>query len=321
MRAVKIIISFLFIFFIFGENLYSCGLKRERECIEGITIFCPENFVSIIRELRPVFKRVYPGYTIYAPEASDLENIYDITHFKKNPDVLILSDDSLIRGFLSAYIDWYIIFAGDRIVLAFTEDSRYSSLVDENNWYEIVSKSGVRLARANERISTLGYRTSMVLDLAKDYYQEDLNKLYKNFLPQNIFSSEKELNFLLLTGDLDYIFSYLSTAKKCKFRYIILPDQIDLGSEEFEEDYAQAEITIGKNILRGSPSRYVITIPNNVTSPERGLKFLTTIFGREGREILKNHGFQVTERHLQIINSSSDLLESVKKILGETKDE
>lgn len=321
MKFLKIFIYFLIIFFIFGDNLYSCGPEINREPIEEITIFCPENMVSSIMKMRPVFEKNFPGHTIYAPESSDLENIYDIIHFNKTPDILILSDESLLEKFLFSYIDWYIIFASDRIVLAFTENSKYSSKIDENNWYKIIARGDVKPARMNERISTLGYRTLMALNLAENYYRQDFDNLYRNFLHQNVFSSEKELNFLLLANDLDYIFDYLSAAKRYKFRYITLPAQIDLSSKEFKEDYAQAEITLGDNILTGRPIRYLITIPNNVTYPQRGLKFLRVMFGKQGKEILKNHKIQIAGPYLQIINKTSGVLEDVEEILRGAKNE
>jgi len=319
LRYLKIIIFLTFIFFILEENVYSCGPEIKREPIEVITIFCPENFVPLIKELRSIFEKKYPRHTIYAPEASDLENIYEILHFRKIPDVLILSDDSLIDKFLSSYIDWYIVFAYDRIVLAFKENSKYSAMINEKNWYKIIAQKDVRLGRMSEKNSPLGYRTLMILDLADDFYPQ-FNSLYKNFLPQNIFSTEKELNFLLLAGDLDYVFDYLSSAKKYKFRYITLPAQIDLSSDEFKENYARTEISLGEKILKGTPIHYIITIPNNVMYPERGLKFLKIMFGKQGKEILKKYKIQIIKPYLQVINKTS-ILKDIEEILKGVENE
>ena len=317
MRYLKIIVSLVFIFFILKGDVYSCGPEIKREPIEVITIFCPENFAPLIKELRSIFEKKYPRHTIYAPEASDLENIYDILHFKKIPDVLILSDDSLIDKFLSSYIDWYIVFACDKIVLAFKENSKYSAVINEKNWYKIISQKDVRLGRMSEKNSSLGYRTLMVLDLACKFYPQ-FNNL--NFLPQNIFSTEKELNFLLLAGDLDYIFDYLSSAKKYKFRYITLPAQIDLSSCKFKENYAQAKLNLGGRILKGAPIHYIITIPNSVMYPERGLKFLKIMFSKEGKEMLKKYKIQIIKPYLEVINKTS-ILKDIEEILKGVENE
>lgn len=286
------LILLFFLFFLLTENVYSCGPETiEREPIEEISIFCPENLTSLIKEMRGIFEKNYPGHTIYAAEASDLENIYDILHFNKTPDVLILSDDSLVEKFLSSYVGWYIIFAYDRVILAFSEESKYSSKIGENNWYKIIAQKDVILARMNEKMSPLGYRTIMVLNLAQDYYQQDFNDLFQNFSPQNIFSTQKELNLLLLSADLDYTFNYLSSAEKYKFRYITFPAQIDLSF------------------------RYIITIPNNVAYPERGMKFLKVMFSRQGQEILKRFKVQVMKPSLIIINKSSKIPEGIEKFL------
>lgn len=313
--SCSFIFSFLIFHFAFYEYSYACGEDIKREAVEETTIFCPESIAAALKEMRGIFEENNPGHTSYVVEASDLENIYDMCHFKKTPDVVVFSDESLIEKDVSAFIDWYICFASDRIVLAFTNKSKYNSEINEHNWYNIISKKDVIAARANEKISSLGYRTLMMLDLAENYYHQDFSNIHRNFSSQNIFSTEKELTFLLLSADLDYVFTYLSSALQYDLKYIALPDEIDLGCQEFKNNYSLSQVIRGNEVFTGCPIHYVISVPNSVKYPERGSKFLKTMFSKEGIAILQKHKIRLIEQVFHKRNESLKSPEGIEDIL------
>lgn len=289
---------------------------REGQAVsEPVLVFAPENIAPAIREMESLFKAKEPGHTVDVRSASDKEHIYDIAQLQKKPAVLILSDEQLIEKFLGNYINWYVKFAYDKIVLGYTPKSRAAGLINEKNWQEILGRQNIRLGRMDEKISTLGYRTLIFLGLAKDYYQSDFEKIGNNFSADNIFSSEKELHFLLLANDIDYIFDYLSSVLQYKLSYITFPPEIDFGSQEFKEKYRQAGITIGDRTLNGNLIEYIITVPECAEHHKGGMKFLKVFFSAEGRAILKKYNLSVNLPSFINLKGSRQELEEIETIL------
>ena len=86
---------------------------------------------------------------------------------------------------------------------------------------------------------------------------------------------------LLDTGGIDYAFEYQSVAEGQGFRYIPLPDTIDLSSAAHSEDYAGAQVILGferfsslGRVRTGNPIVYAITVPNNAPHPELAYRFM-----------------------------------------------
>jgi molybdate/tungstate transport system substrate-binding protein len=238
-------------------------------------------------------------------------------HLKDIPDVLILSDEALVDMFLSEAISWYVRFAYDSIVLAFTDKSPHASLISKDNWAGVIEGKDVRLARMDEKISALGYRTLIFLELAEKYYHRDFSGVRNNFLPANIFSSEKELHFLLLANDLDYIFDYLSNARRYKLNYISFPSEINLSDDSFRANYAKSKVIVSKQEFNGAPIRYIVTIPNDAKHHKGGQKFLETFFSKDGMAILKKYNFSLMQPFLVDIGNTNNEVEWMNKVLEE----
>ena len=67
-----------------------------------------------------------------------------ITDLKKPCDIMASADYTVIDQLLIPnYADWNIRFATNRLVLCYTDKSRYSGEVNARNWYEILCRKGV----------------------------------------------------------------------------------------------------------------------------------------------------------------------------------
>ena len=85
-----------------------------------------------------------------------------------------------------SYADYYIRFATNTLVLAYTNSSKHASEINSINWYSILSSSNVKLGLVNPELDAIGYRTLMAIQLSQDYYGAKglfLNLITDNFNP------------------------------------------------------------------------------------------------------------------------------------------
>ena len=75
------------------------------------------------------------------------------------------------------------MFAGNEIVLAYTEKSKYADEIDEENWYEVLRRPGVKFGFTNPNDDPCGYRNQVVLQLAEIYYGD--HEIYDNLVSKN----------------------------------------------------------------------------------------------------------------------------------------
>jgi molybdate/tungstate transport system substrate-binding protein len=229
-----------------------------------------------------------------------------------------------------SFADWYIRFAGNSIVLAYTDNSRYSDEVNVENWYKILRRSDVRFGFPNPLIDALGYRTPMVIQLAENYYQD--NTLFNDLITTNfdpkfyavdmddktvmvvpellnpnrekirLRASSVQLVPLLETGGIDYCFLYRSNAEQYGVKYIVLPSEIDLSSPEYEEWYQQVQIKFehqrfgSVGLTRdGKTIYYGLTIPHNAPNPDLAVDMVEFLLSGEGKNIFQKMQHPVYE--------------------------
>ena len=184
-------------------------------------------------------------------------------------DVIATADASLVPMMMYTTTDpdtglpnanWDILFASNRLALAYRPGSKYAAEINAGNWYEILSRPDVKVGLADPRFDAVGYRTLMVYALARDYYHlptifTDMFKGQFSF-PLGIFSenglttvtvpeimetktgshillrgASMELIALLESGDLDYAFEYESVIRQHGLSLLALPDPLNLGEE------------------------------------------------------------------------------------------
>ncbi|KXA91634.1 hypothetical protein AKJ63_01160 [candidate division MSBL1 archaeon SCGC-AAA259D18] len=252
-----------------------------------------------------------------------VEVVRFISEGGRNPDVAAVSDYSLIGDFLISeeFTDWYIQFARNNVVLCYTDQSKYSEEIDNNNWYKILSKSDVKFGFGNPNADPGGYRVMMVIQLAEIKY--DNSQIFDDLIAANTAmkapemdngkyiikaktmdqlkpSSEvevavKEVAVIpkLETGSIDYMFNYRSIAKQHDFKYVKLPDQINLSRVKHADIYKKVGIKLtGGKVKMGKPIVYGITILNNAKNKGDAVDFLKYLLSEKGQKVLENMGQQ-----------------------------
>ncbi len=245
------------------------------------------------------FERENPGVKIETEAAGSRSCARKITDLKRDCDVMASADYTVInRLLIPEYASWNIRFAGNEMVIAFMPGSRYAGMINRDNWYEIMQKKDVAIGRSDPNSDPCGYRSVMTCRLAETYYRKPglaRRLLGKDLL--NLRPKETDLLALLETGEIDYIFIYRSVAKQHGLKFVILPDEINLGNPEYADSYFRVTVKIsGKNpgqflTKRGAPMVYGVTVPKNAPEAELAVRFVSFLLDPEkGMKIMEENG-------------------------------
>ncbi|MBN2336735.1 tungstate ABC transporter substrate-binding protein WtpA [Candidatus Bathyarchaeota archaeon] len=304
-----------------------------------IKVFCAGSLLHPLNMVSEAFMEDNPGYEVEVEGHGSIQVIRHHTELDDPASLLLVADYSLIPVMMydaplpdggGYYTDWYIRFAGNEIVLAYTEASLYSGEVDESNWYDVVSRQDVKLCFSNPIIDALGYRGLQIMQLAEQHYDEpslfeesvgrhfdpeietvDTADRTYIFVPEelkpsggkvSVRASSIQIMPLLESGAVDYTFLYLSNAKQYGVEYIELPPEINMGSPENDELYRQAYVrfqyarfqSIGLD-REGKTIYYGLNIPVNAPEPEAAAVFAEYLLAGRGRQIFAEQSHPIYE--------------------------
>lgn len=265
------------------------------------------NAGSLARPLRAALDTfaVRNGVTVQQENAGSLETARKLTELGKVPDVIALADHEVFPQLLvPEHVSWYARFARNRMVLAYTDRSRFAAEIDGGNWFRIVQRPGVEVGRSDPALDPNGYRTLLTMQLAERHYRQP--GLYERLLAtapaRNVRPKESDLVGLLQAGELDYIWSYESIAQAAGLRYVTLPSEIDLGSPADSAFYATALVRVpGRTprdtvVFRGAPIVYGVSVPR--AAPHRALaeRFVEFLLSEDGRRVLRAQRLEALDR-------------------------
>jgi molybdate/tungstate transport system substrate-binding protein len=237
--------------------------------------------------------------------AGSLESARKLTELGKVPDLIALADAEVFPGYLvPAHLDGYVEFARNRMVIAYTDRSRFASEMGPETWWAIMLRAGVETGRSDPQLDPNGYRTMLVWQLAERHYGQPglAGRLETSSPPRNVRPKEADLVGLLQAGEFDYIWSYESIARAIGLRYVQLPKAIDLSPPDSADTYAHATITVrgaraGDSItFRGAPIVYAFGVPRAAPHPAIAARFAAFLVSDEGRAILRREGLDAVDR-------------------------
>ena len=273
------------------------------------------------------FNKIYPNVKVNIESAGSRITIRKVTGLGKLADIVASSDYIAIEQLMFPdFADWYVIFASNQMVIAYTDGSKYSDEINGDNWYEILTREGVEYGRADPDADPCGYRTLMLWQLAEQYY--GVPGLYDRLLEgcpadgKNVRPKETALLAPLASGDLDYAFEYRSIAQQHGFKFVELPPQINLSDIQYKDFYATARVEVqgsqpGTTQTQvGQPIFYAVTIPKNAPRADLGIAFLEFLLGSEGQSIMEENG--QTAIVPAVTNDLSKLPEELRDYVVET---
>jgi molybdate/tungstate transport system substrate-binding protein len=282
--------------------------------------------------LEKAYETKYPNVDVLIEGHGSIQVIRQVTELYREADVIAVADYSLIPLLMydvladngQPYADWTIMFASNRLGIAYAQESKYSQDLNSENWYQILYRPDVRLGFSDPRFDSLGYRALMVIELAEDYYGDDgiFYKLVTNSFDPPIAANKQngrqiisvpelvrpkaeriflrgysvQLLALLQAREIDYAFEYESVAQQFGLQFLELPAEIDLSSEICSTEYRRVAVRLDFQrfasitpSFEGQPIIYGITIPVNASHYDEAVRFLEFLLGHEGQQILRQN--------------------------------
>lgn len=271
-----------------------------------------------LKRVAEKFEAQNPNVDVQLESHGSVLAVRQITEVGKKGDVIAVADYTLIPSIMyPKYAKFYLQFARNRMVLVYTDKSKYSKSVNQCNWYNILRKNGVTFGFSNPNMDPCGYRSLMVLQLAELFYMDDvilddlvlkksaiggdkINNKYRITTPEELRPNTKKLSIrpkevalipLIEAGGLDYAFEYISVAKQHGLKWVALPEQIDLSSTKYQDQYNRVEVrTSDGRIKVGKPIVYGISVPKNAPHPGLGINFIKFIIGKQSQEVFESLG-------------------------------
>jgi molybdate/tungstate transport system substrate-binding protein len=275
-------------------------------------------------EMAKAFEEVHPDVDVLLEGHGSIQVIRYVTDLHEEYEVLAVADDSLIPDMMYPdYADWYVRFAQNQVVIAYTNQSLYADELNVSNWYEILERPGVSFGFSNPMFDACGYRRLMVVQLAEEYYgngtifEQLIASIFKAPFPvlaengtytivtPEVFEPQGDklairggcvqLLALLELGGIDYAFEYKSVAEQHGLRYLELPAEIDLRSPELRARYETVRVMLGFQRFSsigferpGGPIFYAITVPSNAPKRDLALEFVRFVLSEEGARVLQS---------------------------------
>ena len=276
--------------------LLTTGCNSGKE--QNIIIFHAGSLSVPVKKISEAFEKANPGVRVLAEPAGSVQCARKIIELHKPCDIMLSADYAVIDNLLiPEYASWNIRFASNEIVIAYRPESAYSSIFRDDNWPDILLKDDVIIGRADPDADPCGYRTVFAARLAEEYYgRQGLADSLLNKNRDYIRPKEVDLVALTETGVIDYMFQYKSVAIQHGFRYLELPDEINLSSPQMKDHYGSVSYMIPgetpgeRTEIRGDYISYSGTIPDGAPHNELAEKYFSFLLSDEGMKIFTEAG-------------------------------
>jgi len=293
-----------------------------------LSVFHAGSLSGPFSELETMFEELHPGVDVQLEAAGSAVTIRKVTELGKEADVVASADYSLIpKMMMPEYADFYVQFATNQLVIAYTEYSVYHEELTANNWFEIMMRPDVRFGFSNPNDDPCGYRSLMLVQLSAMHY--GVPGLFENMIgcdtdysvvesggnftimsplePAHntskimIRSAEVDLLAALESGEIDYLFIYRSVAVQHEHSgvsFLELPPEINLGDPLQDDLYGRVTLMQFAGIddierivnVTASPIVYGVTVPLNAPHGDMAAAFLELLLGADGRQVFTNMG-------------------------------
>ena len=272
---------------------FSSLLAKESKLV----IFHAGSLAIPLQKMSEAFNKKYPDVKIMREAAGSRTCARKISELNKKADIMFSADYTVIDQLLiPKFADWNIHFVTNEMAIMFGHDAKYTDEITAENWADILLRDDVTYGHSDPNADPCGYRSQLVWQLAEKYYKKpDLYKKLKEGNPI-IRPKETDLVALLEAGTLDYLFIYRSVAQQHGAKYLVLPNEINLKTNDLADFYKQASVDIsGKKpgefiTKKGAPMVYGVTIPTNARNKKMAEKFVAFVLSEEGRKIMEDNG-------------------------------
>ncbi len=261
--------------------------------ISGIvTVFHAGSLTVPFEIIERQFEEMYPDVDVRRESGGSVACARKITELgREDCDIMASADYRVIDNMLiPEFASWNAIFATNRMVLAYTPESRYAGEINTDNWVKVLQRDDIEWGHSDPDADPCGYRTLLLLQLAGKYdgIEGLAESLIENRDERNIRPRSVELISLLESGHLDYAFEYLSIAVQHDLEYVDFPPEINLGDPDMSGIYAQVSTEIAGSapgetkVVTGAPIAYGVTLLNQAPNKEAAEAFIEYLLSPEG---------------------------------------
>jgi molybdate/tungstate transport system substrate-binding protein len=260
------------------------------------------------------------GICVYDRSFGSLDLVRQATAGGQAADIIAPADYLDIDLFLkpAGYVDYDILFANGKMVLAYLESdivtTKGYTIADGTpfnpptsipnavaDWYKILLNTNVTIGGSHLYLDPSGYRAPMIFRLAQEFYGQP--NLYDNLLehyvatpavgsPSGTFALGKNYDFQLI-----YERNAEATAQtNPDYRYVNLPDEINLGNSARNWYYRHAVIVVpdlfGTSFVPIPASRVIwgVTVLRQAPNKDNAVMFLQYLLGSVGQAALTANG-------------------------------
>ncbi len=312
--STKLLVVVIAVMVVVAAAVIALGHQKKKETL---IVFHAGSLSVPLKDLEPGAKEYLSsrGYdvTFHFEASGSVMAVRKVTDLHKEADVLAVADYTLLKDMMyPKYADFYIAFATNELVLAYTNRSKYADRITSDNWFEILKSPGVKFGFSNPNMDPCGYRALMAMKLADLYYEKPVFEelVEKNtdikaegnrivvpkdisITGENLVIRPKSVDLLALleSGSIDYAFEYRSVAVQHHLRYVVLPTKINLKDPSLKSWYGQVSVYLSfKNVtITASPIVYGVTMPKNAPHKELALLFLRYLL-TDGRKVFEKDG-------------------------------
>jgi len=256
-----------------------------------LTIFHAGSLSLPMLTMEKAFEAQYPDVDVQRESSGSQKAARKVSDLGKPCDIMASADYMVIDKLLRPdYSDNNIRFASNQMVLCYTDQSRFADTINADNWMDILQQPKVIWGHSAPDLDPCGYRALMVLQLAEGYYQQPglYKKTIANRPRENVRPKAVELVSLLQTGNMDYAWEYRSVAVQHGLKYLELPEEINLGNYQFDQQYAKATVEVNgkkpgsKMTMQGKSITYGVTLLKDAPNREAAITFLAFMLNQTG---------------------------------------
>jgi molybdate/tungstate transport system substrate-binding protein len=243
----------------------ACVDRADGPPPDPITIFAAASLAKPLQALTAEFQRE-TGVPVLVELGGSIEQSRKLTDLGRTPDVLLLVDDDVVAALMPAHLDWYVRFATNRVVVAYTDKSAHADSISVENWFRVLVRGDVRVGRADATLAPAGRHAMALLQRAEGVY--GLPYLSERIVERSplkyVRPNAAELAVLLETGEVDYILEYESVARQYGFKFLALPTELSL------------------------PVLYGVSVPRQATHAASAVRFVASLLSDDGKKILRD---------------------------------
>jgi molybdate/tungstate transport system substrate-binding protein len=255
-----------------------------------ITIFAAASLAKPLAALTDSFQR-RTGVSALVELGGSMEQSRKITDLARVPDVLMLVDDDVIAALVPGHLEWYVRFATNELVVAYSDKSRLAHAITPENWWEVLSRPGVRVGRADPTVAPVGRHALDLLRRVDGYYRKSrlADTLIARAALRYVRPNATELAALLEAGEVDYVIDYESVARQYGFKFVSLPADL------------------------APPVLYGLSVPRQAAHPAGATDFVSYLLSDAGKRVLRDAEIQLLPTPIGIgVNLPSAITELVR---------